>query len=67
MIAAGSISLINTVDEAFSKIKNLLRKAAARTKEALVEAIAAALSAVSSEDARGFFAHAGYRRAGQLL
>jgi transposase len=37
----------NPIEEAFAKIKNLLRKAAARSKEALVEAIAAALSAVS--------------------
>jgi transposase len=58
----------NPIEEAFAKIKNLLRKAAARSKEALLEAIAAALfSAVSAEDARGFFEHAGYRPIGQLL
>lgn len=57
----------NPIEEAFSKIKNLLRKAAVRSKEALVEAIGAALSAVSAADARGFFEHAGYWRAGQLL
>jgi transposase len=56
----------NPIEEAFAKIKNLLRKAAARTKEALVEAIAAALSAITAEDARGFFEHAGYRPIGQL-
>src|SRR3712207_7974905 len=44
----------NPIDEAFAKIKNLLRKAAARTKEALVEAIGVALSAVSAAGARGF-------------
>lgn len=57
----------NPIEEAFAKIKNLLRKAAARTKEALVEAIAAALSVISAQDARGFFEHAGYRPTGQLL
>ena len=57
----------NPIEEAFSKIKNLLRKAAARSKEALVEAIGQALSAVTAEDALGFFEHAGYRSAGQLL
>ena len=57
----------NPIEEAFSKIKNLLRKAAARSKEALVEAIGAALSAVTGADARGFFEHAGYRPVGQLL
>jgi transposase len=50
----------NPIEEAFAKIKNLLRKAAARSKEALIEAIAAALSAISAEDIRGYFQHAGY-------
>jgi transposase len=57
----------NPIEEAFAKIKNLLRKAAARTKEALVEAIGAALSAVTDADARGFLEHAGYRPTGHLL
>ncbi len=57
----------NPIEEAFAKIKNLLRKAAARTKEALVETIGAALSAISAQDARGFFEHAGYRPTGHLL
>lgn len=55
------------IEEAFSKIKGLLRRAAARSKEALVEAMGVALFAVSSADARGFFEHAGYRPAVQLL
>lgn len=49
------------IEEAFAKIKNLLRKAGARSRQALVEAVGAALSAVTAEDARGFFEHAGYR------
>ena len=57
----------NPIEEAFAKIKGLLRQAAARTKEALVEAIGAALSALSAQDARGFFEHAGYRPTGHLL
>jgi len=57
----------NPIEEAFSKIKHLLRKAAARSKEVLVEAIGAALSAVTDADARGFFEHAGYRTLGHLL
>jgi transposase len=56
----------NPIEEAFAKVKNLLRKATARTKEALIEAIGAALSAVSAADARGFFEHAGYRTLGHL-
>jgi transposase len=57
----------NPIEEAFAKIKNLLRKTAARSKEALIEAIAAALSAITAEDIRGYFQHAGYCLAGQLL
>ncbi len=58
---------LNPIEEAFAKIKKLLREAAARSKEALVEATDVALSAVSAADARGFFEHAGYRPRGQLL
>ena len=56
----------NPIEEAFAKLKQLLRKAAARNKEALVEAIGAALCAITTADAKGFFEHAGYRPAGQL-
>jgi transposase len=52
---------LNPIEEALWKIKQLLRKTAARTKEALVEAMGRALGAVSARDARGFFAHCGYR------
>jgi transposase len=51
----------NPIEEAFSKIKGLLRKAAARTCAALIEALGAAIAAVSSTDALGFFEHCGYR------
>ena len=51
----------NPIEEAFAKIKKLLRKVAARSKGALVEAIGQALSAVTAEDALGYFKHAGYR------
>jgi transposase len=58
---------LNPIEEAFSKIKRLVRKAEARTKEALLEAIGLALSAVSSKDARSFFEHCGYRMPVQSL
>jgi transposase len=51
---------LNPIEEAFSKIKQLVRKVGARTREALVEAIGRALAAVTPEDAAGWFAHAGY-------
>jgi len=57
----------NPIEEAFAKIKNILRMAAARSKEALVEAIGAALSAVTAADVRSFFEHAGYRPQAHLL
>ena len=57
----------NPIEETFSKIKGFLRKAQARTRETLVEAMGRALSAVSPQDAQGFFEHAGYRPVGQLL
>jgi transposase len=58
---------LNPIEEAFSKIKRLVRKAEARTREALVEAIGSALSAVTSRDGRGFFEHCGYRMPVQSL
>ena len=48
------------IEEAFSKIKALLRKSAARVRGALVEAIGWAISRVIPEDAVGFFGHCGY-------
>jgi transposase len=53
------------IEEAFSKIKAILRSLEARTQEALVQAIGQALVAVSQEDALGWFAHCGYRLADQ--
>ena len=58
---------LNPIEEAFSKIKGMLRRAGARTKEALLEVLGAALSAVSAQDTRGYFEHAGYRPQAQLL
>ncbi|MGI8538773.1 MAG: transposase [Rubrobacteraceae bacterium] len=58
---------LNPIEEAFSKIKNLLRKAQARTREGLIEALGNAISAVSSQDALGFFMHCGYHRLAQFL
>jgi transposase len=55
------------IEEAFSKVKGLLRKAGTRSREALVEAIGEALDAVTAQDARGFFTHCGYRALGQLF
>ena len=51
---------MNPIEEAFSKVKGILRKAQARTRSGLIEAMGHALRAVSASDARGFFEHSGY-------
>jgi transposase len=48
------------IEEAFSKLKTLLRRAGARTREALQEAIATALDLITATDALGWFTHCGY-------
>jgi transposase len=58
---------LNPIEQAFAKLKALLRKAGARTREALLEAMGRALNAVTADDARGFFEHRGYRASAQLL
>jgi transposase len=58
---------LDPIEEAFSKIKGLLREAEVRSREALVEAMGKALSAVSTQDARGFFEHCGYHQPARLL
>jgi transposase len=57
----------NPIEQAFSKIKNLLREAGARVYEVLVEAIGKALSAITLEDSQGFFEHCGYHAMVQSL
>ena len=53
---------LNPIEEAFGKLKTLLRQARARTREALIEAMGRALNAVTVQDTLGFFGHCGYRR-----
>lgn len=54
---------LSPIEQAFAKIKGVLRRAGARDREILVELLGVALSAVTADDARGFFWHCGYRRA----
>ena len=58
---------LNPIEEAFSKIKAIVRKAGARTHEALLEAIAQALSLMTVVDAAGWFSHSGYEVEVQYL
>jgi transposase len=51
---------LNPIEMMWSKVKSLLRKAQARTHDDLLLAIAAALRAVTAQDALGWFAACGY-------
>ena len=51
---------LNPIEPAWAKLKAELRRAAARTAEALHQAIGPALRAITAQDASGFFRHAGY-------
>lgn len=56
---------LSPIEEAFSKLKTALRRAGARTGEALEEAIAQALFTITAQDAQGWFQHCGYLLPGQ--
>ncbi len=51
---------LNPIEKMWSKVKQLLRSAEARTEEALHAAIAAALAKVTPQDAAHWFASCGY-------
>ncbi|MGH7861127.1 MAG: IS630 family transposase [Candidatus Dormibacteraceae bacterium] len=55
------------IELADARIKNALRRTAARTTEALEAAIAEALSRVTADHARAWFTHCGYRFPAQSL
>lgn len=48
------------IEEAFSKLKTFLRRVGARTREELQEALAQALTLITTQDALGWFTHCGY-------
>jgi transposase len=53
---------LNPIENVFSKLKHLLRKAAARTREAVCAAIGHILKAFSARDYANYFKNAGYDR-----
>jgi transposase len=53
---------LNPIEMAFAKFKAALRKAAARSIEPLIDAIAAALAAFTAQECLNYFAAAGYDR-----
>ena len=50
----------NPIEHLFAKLKELLRKAAARTREALWDAIGRHLEDFTPEECRNYLAHCGY-------
>jgi transposase len=53
------------IEGAYSKVKARVRRAGKRTQGELEAAIGEAVGAVTARDARGWFAHCGYRLSGQ--
>ena len=51
---------LNPIEKCWSKIKTALRGAAARTQEALEQALVDAMSSIRPADAHGWFRHCGY-------
>lgn len=51
---------LNPIEKVWSKIKAFVKKAAARTQEALWPAICDAFSTITKEDCEGYFGHCGY-------
>jgi transposase len=57
----------NPIEQALSKVKGILRRAEARTRESLIGAMGLALSSGTAQDIKGFFGPCGYRSMDQLL
>jgi transposase len=51
---------LSPIEEAESSLKTALRRAGARTREALEEALGQALLTITAQDAQGWFQHCGY-------
>jgi transposase len=52
---------LNPIEKMWSKVKSILRTLKARTKAALINAIAQALDQITANDANGWFKSCGYR------
>ena len=51
---------LSPIEPAWAKMKSYLRRVAARTVEALEQALAPALDSITAQDAASFFRHCGY-------
>jgi transposase len=51
---------LNPIEQVFAKLKHLLRKAAARTVEAVIAAIGQLLGTYTAQECANYFTNAGY-------
>ena len=51
---------LNPIEQAFAKLKHLLRKAAARAREAACETIGALLDSFAAAECANYFKNSGY-------
>lgn len=51
---------LSPIEPGWAKMKSYLRRVAARTVEALEDALAPALDSITAQDTAGFFRHCGY-------
>lgn len=51
---------LNPIEEAWSKLKHLLRKLSARSRDALLNGVVMLIDRITAADARGWIAHSGY-------
>ena len=52
---------LNPIENAYSKIKSALRKAAARTVDTLTKVVGRSIKTIAPSECAGYFRHAGYR------
>jgi transposase len=52
---------LNPIENAYSKLKALMRKGGARTVDALARLVGRSIKAFTPSDCRGYFSHAGYK------
>lgn len=58
---------LNPIEQAWSKLKQILRSLKARTAEALEAAITEAIQAITAENALAWFSHCGYTKGLQTI
>ena len=51
---------LNPIEQAWSKVKEAVRRARPRTADELIDAVGTALRAITPQDIRGWFTHSGY-------